>query len=400
MRILVIFVAFLSLKAMDFKSLSEIEPPLIFEIQSDTRLYDTIGEKSPEYLRTDTLWSQNEKVLSHAVQITLNQKKYSLIFESRPDGTLLHSGLLLFPERPFVINPEIQRFIERYFLELLLSDKPKEALAQDRISLSYNGQSFGTILFRELDIILPSMINAGKFTIYNKGYNYIAEWVQEKHVIWFSFPANLQLISGKDKRELDGTLIRDLLDQIVTFTHPLILFQSDLVQDSTGLLIQTGSEYFPGISQTSYFIHSDVDTLLVFDIIYPRESLINFLKYPGAFDVNFTVELEIKTRNPLSVTIPYDTFIQIIGQDYEIFTGIEEETTDSYQSIVLFKSKKYDHIHLCILSIPSDFFEKSEQKWTGLLYPYIRQDNLTNLFAKIRPGTVSEPVPIKLESNH
>lgn len=382
---------------MDNRSVTYIDPPMSFEIQSHARLYDMIRDGHAEYLNTDTLFNNGEMSLCHSIQVIQNQNTYSSIFETRTDGTLLHAGLILFKDRPFTVNEENQRFIERYFLELLLEDKPKQMLEQDGISLSYNGQSFGSILFKNLDLILPKMIHAENFSLYKKEYHYIAEWVNENHVIWFSYPANLQLISGKDKRELDGALIRDIMDQTIQSTFTRLLTPDNPTQDSSGILIQAGSEYFPGITQHSYFILSEDDTIPVFDSLYIRESLINYLQYPQTFTGTYPIELELKTRNPLQLIISYDTLVKVIGEEYKIYTGIEEERTDGYEAVIIFENKMYDHIHLCLLTIPKNFIKVSNQKWSGTLYPYIRQDNLTSLFAKIRPGTGSEPVQIKIE---
>ena len=397
MKILVILLTFLTIYAMDNRSVTYIEPPLSFVIQSHTRLYDRIRESHAEYLGTDTLLNIGELSLIHSIQIIQNQKTYLLILETSPDGTLLHAGLNLFKDRPFMVDEENQRFIERYFLELLLEDKPKQTLEHDRISLSYNGQSFGSILFKTIDLILPVMINADRFTLYKKDYQIIAEWVHENNVIWLSFPANLQLITGKDKRELDGELIIKLLDQTTDNITPSIPFPNNLTQDSTGMLIQTGPEFYPGISRHLYFILSEDDTIPVFDFLYTRESLINYLQYPGTFTGTYPIDLEIKTRNPLSVNISYDTLNMVLGEDYETFIGIEKENADGYEVVVLYKNIIYDHIHLCLLRIPFDFIEEPEQEWTGELYPYIRQDNLAKLFATLMPGTGSEPVQIKQE---
>ena len=357
----------------------------------------------------DTLIKRNnDLILLKFFEVTIKGKNVIVILEVKNSNVISHIGLYLFSRNKPLIDHDIARFLERMLLDYLSEDK-ETALSKSRaenISIILNGLQYGCLGFTKLNSILDVLYDNESFILKKKNLLYSATWRNKYgEQLDIVFPARFDLISGKDKRELDKLLINDLLsfrsDQNSgEMTHYPISNSNQIELLSDSIYILKGEEYFPGLNSKRYLTKKGQGFTLLYNPNYLEESISNLFLEPDYSKNPITVNLTFMSQSGKKETaqLPLRNLIKYFLYDYDTYIGFENSTLDTIKTITVFVSKKFTHLHLMRSDIPSGSVFSSESSTVNAkLNTNIRFDNVKEIFAKyIRRNT--KKVPIKIEN--
>jgi len=378
------------------KAVPPPDAPLAYSSQIIQRLYTRLQDFTPHIVYQDTIHENRSAYVIQYMEIIRQDLSFPVQVVQYPPGYVFHIGFPFFPENSPVLPDAVQTFLERYFLELLLNRRPQELLNQDHLLLTFNRAFYGSLSFQDVGMMIPKIIRADQYTLYTINNTLLAEWISGKDTVRCRFPRNLQLISGLDTRELEDNLINSLDKWQKTGNESSRIRKNPVSTTPTSVFLKKGKEFYHGLSQDQYVNLSTGDSQMVYHSDFPEESLQNALLHPTLFSISPRIELTVQIYDPITDTLNYPHLFHGFSMDHDIYAGIENQTRERFTWVLLIHHPHYDYIHLMTLDIPVQYMT-SREIWTGKLYPYIRQDNVTNIFSTLRQASDTAPVRIHLK---
>lgn len=324
-------------------------------------------------------------------------------------GTIEHFGLNLFPTSyDSIYNPVILRFTERELLYYLLSDnnKVKEIIEQNKLILKLNGNQYGTMGFYNITSIISILFNS-KLTI-NCFQNHLQPTNSYYEVIWkdndqniveFTFPARYDLIKGMDKIELESEFFTDL-ENLGTIRYKRKIIEPDwkrLERVTDSIFIFKKDKNFYNFTSNIFYHNQKTIYKPVIDQNYLIESLTNYIQL-SLFDSSITVNTKVngygnKINN---IKVGFSKMLDFFSKEHKLFIGFEEMKNDSIPVTILFVNYYFNYLHLLTVSVPKQFlFDDSNFEFNGDFYPYIRLDNIKDIFSDYNEGKSKFNIKIK-----
>ncbi|MDR0872852.1 MAG: hypothetical protein LBN27_05210 [Prevotellaceae bacterium] len=305
-------------------------------------------------------------------------------------GVVSHLGFSLFSDslKTQALTKPLYDFQERLFLEIFLQGnetKARKLLQEYTVQWSDNSQMVGAgTFFNSLENSLRlASADSVEYVMTKDSLTWTSSWQSGNSSFALRFPANDDLISGMDKKEVEIALAQQLQNFQCTrnTARPVAGNLGELQQLNRSNYVLRGEELFVKA------MNSNVYFQVLYDRNYPEESIANLFNYPDrqrAKGLDLQIRQVAYGGEALTYKIKLSDFQCFIGDDYEIFTGIEKCTDTIAEFSVIYKSKWYNHYHLLyITTTPQNLFDKTEPL-KAVLYTFIPNHNIKNLYKEYR----------------
>lgn len=342
----------------------------------------------PEHCTQNVMESINEsKNYTKFCSLDENQR---LVFEVENEN-LIHTGLHIFDKEERDFYPrEVFGFVERYFLEFILSKNVREfedRLKQNGIELHVNNRNISSSQFNHKTNIVKLLgNNANTRTFYKDSLSYVFSVSDELLNIQVKFPANNSVIKGMDKLEMDIYLEQKLKRHKASSPGGFSIedYKAEKLTSIGGneLLIWKGDTYHDEINSNLFFIKADNTIKLVFDPLYPTQSFANIF-LTGVLNKSLLLDISHiqygNTRSQYKVSLL--NFISYFKENgYELFFGIEDSVPDNMEATLVIYNPFFNHINLLHIKTKEELLFQKESSIETRLFSNIPSDNIKNIF--------------------
>jgi hypothetical protein len=306
------------------------------------------------------------------------------------DSAVSHLGLSLFQKsQKEALGKPVCDFQERLFLELFLQgDEQKAKHLLDEYKIRIDQPAFpNASFFNLLELSLRFASEEAKELVLTKdSLAWTSSWMDDTQSFSLRFPANYDLITGMDKKDAEITLARQLQNFQCTenTARSIVGNLGELQQLNRSNYVLRRDELFV----TS--MNNNVYYQVLYDRNYPEESIANIFNYPDRQRTR-GVDLQIRQvaygGDAMTYKIKLSDFQCFIGDDYEVFTGIEKCTDEVAEFSVIYKSRWYNNYHLLyVTTTPQNLFDKTEPL-KAVFYTFIPNHNIKDLYKKYRENS-------------
>lgn len=281
----------------------------------------------------------------------------------------------------------INQFVNRKFLELALSKDPKEVvqiLNQCKAELILNGEDFERGALWQLPQAYKIINKNEKLSILRDSLRYCLQWDKGKEYLRFTFPANIQIVSGKDKRELEHEL-----SMIMRHAHSNSYQKNEakeMVKKDKRIYYSKGNYLFiKEMSSNCYFTKDrEKEFELIFSPDYLAESFSNLFLQPieTALKTTIVIEQQMYGNEKKKFNLSLDQFHNYLKTHHmETYVGIEVASKDSIDATIIMYNKDLNYYHMLYAkSTPELLFNSSKPTVMAKLYSYIPADNILTLY--------------------
>jgi len=312
-----------------------------------------------------------------------NQLKIKVL---RKNGKIMHLGLNLFREDEMSFFPKcVFNFIERYFLELLITEDINLLLKRSndqRIVLLLNGQQVGKSIFGSIDN-LQFLLNRQlqkKISLDSLNYTFIIS--DGFHELKLMFPANNNIINGMDKLELDKNLevnLNNYTDKDKTTVAEKSIIDFEPFHE---YFISKGESYYKTITSSTFYRKVNNEYLLLYDKKYLAASLTNML-IAGLSNTKKQIEIkhiqygkEIRTYS-----LRLNNFVNYFKQENcKLYVGIENENEDTLLATLVIYNPFLNYINIAYINTTANALFDASQKIDVKMYSNIPSDNIKDLY--------------------
>lgn len=287
----------------------------------------------------------------------------SLVFQLNEKKQISHIGVSLFSyETKQMLDKNICNFLERYFLELLLQkgqDGVTSKLSEYHITLSLNGQEFGTGSFRSVSRVLQIMDMPANFALRHKDKLAEAVWNFGNYCLGMTFPLYRELIDGMDKKESDSELYHLL--QVAVFTPAKLadepVARLDLQPFKGGVYVRKGEKFMiQHLSSDRYYTEGmNGNYHPLFSVQYPEYSMSNlFLTYGHGEGKMLQITHRQYGHFTPEISIPLLNFLACFKDDFLTACHTGYNKKGELETMVVFSHKTLNYIHLMRVHIAKD----------------------------------------------
>lgn len=304
----------------------------------------------------------------------------------RKNGKILHLGIDLFGKDNIGYFPDcIFHFVERYFLELLITEDMElfnKQSSDQKIVLMFNGQEVSKSKFGSVENIHLLLKRELQKKISCDSLNYkllLSDGFNELKLI---FPANNNIVSGMDKLELDKNLEMNLKSFISTDKATVVENSTKDFDQFHEYFISKGESYYKTITSSTYYRKVDNEYLLLYDKKYLAASLSNMF-IMGHYIPQKQINIKhIQYGKETSIYSLYlNDFVNFFKQDKcKLYVGIEKENENSVQATLVVYNPLLNFVNIVYINTPiNDLFDAS-QKINVKMYSNIPSDNIKDLY--------------------
>ena len=312
-----------------------------------------------------------------------------LTVEYNKKGAVSHLGIKLFSgsTKTNSLTKPLYDFQERLFLEVFLQGdetKARQLLKEYKVQCMDRSSMLGAgTFFKSLEESLR--LTARKdvtFRMTTDSLQWTGSWeTPDAGNFILRFPANYDLISGLDKKELEiwfAGQLQNFKGELPPVS-PVSIKIADLEQLRQTVYVKRGDELFVrDMNANRYF-----EFRTIYDRKYPEESVANLFNFPDP-QRSKGLDLQIKqvaySGESQSYRIKLSNLQCFASEDYDTYTGVEKCTVDDIEFSVVFKSKWYNHsLLLYVQTTPKALFEKTGAL-QATLYTFIPNQNIKNLY--------------------
>lgn len=308
--------------------------------------------------------------------------KCSIIALTLLIGTLSTSaqGLKLFsPEMRDAASYPLQvvmDFIERYFGQELPSQRQttlEHKMADDKVYFRKGSISD----LRQINDTMPLSI-----TLLDRYYE--VQWQkQEEPFITIVFPAQYDLLLGKQKDEALNTLKESILAAPARSLYVVVPDSLTMIDDS---IWQSKTEHFEleSLNDAIYYNKVQEDYQPLFDTSHLDYSAANlFHGLIADKDYRMYVEQSVYGMKTINYTLSLHQWLDYCAQlGLKIFFAVEEQREDGLLAIIIAQSRELGFNHLLSVVIPDKFVIDQNAVLKVRFSPYIPTHNVKDLYQK------------------
>ena len=302
-------------------------------------------------------------------------------------GTTNHIGIKLFDRELINKHPSpLYYFVERYFLELLLSQNNNDIqtrLKQERVKLSSEYYPKAPLLEGIRQIVDGfSTEHSIIINCSNHRYSMIAT-DGKKEVFSFEFPVRNELITGETKLEAENSLYPKLmLHRTNSNTGP---DEVDLSIYKDSLFVYNDEYYMTeNIIASSYYKKDEDKYIPVFDKNLLSESVYNLFNasYKENVQIEVTQKMYGNKTNTFTISLPIMMdFLRT--QHCQIYSGIRKMDKENIEGVILAVNAELGYQHMMMFTMKSGFLPLQEELTINAsMYSYIPIHNVSTLFGK------------------
>jgi len=316
-----------------------------------------------------------------------------LAYSYNNEQVLTRLGIYLFPaEIREAVGTEMADFLERAMLESVLEEnngKLKPKLKEYNMELEYNQVPYGSPLFRSLAAGLNTVRDQSRFSLTHDTLAYCANWLNEDNSSFtVRFPANYELILGKDKKELDDQLGVSLSHCSCTGRKPVKPAPelNDLEKGKGFLTLKGKFLFIRDMNSNTYFSESPAGAIQwLYDEHYPAETLANLFHHddPRAEDIRVRILHRKYGKETAEYLVPLSRLICFFEEGFDTYIGFEQTGQPDLTAVVFFYNTKTNYLNMLRVKTNTDaLFNKGTLE--AELHSYIPEHNIKKLFGEYR----------------
>ncbi len=355
--------------------------PLSMAHDFETKRMKDVYLLLPENIRKNIEVSEAGKDISIKSDQLIPGSRILIRFNTEKQISML--GLNLFPE------PDTRGkygdaclFVENTLLHLLLLEQTpavsKEIQGRE-ITLLLNDQPVKT---EKYQIPFSEIIKSKKLSLNLEDNNFVVSWnLLSGGRLAMQFPADLNLMKGMDKGELEA----DLLCRIKIFAmSDIIISQNQNYRGDqkiqSGLYIQKGIHFENDDFRSDIYLSkkNEKEYLPVFSPKYPVESFSNLFlcNLQSTVDVDLTMELYGNKKEKQSLKLK--KLQAFLSENTDTYFGLQSLSGNQLKATLVYYDPTYRYIHMMIVEMDkSELFKTEEKNMRASLYMYIPQANFT-----------------------
>ena len=372
------------------------------QVSFASALLEDLYDRLPANLR-ETITEMSRTSQSQHFESSIDWKDQEIVFVYR-NGVLSTLGLditgLLSLNR---YDSMVISFLERTFLRLSLEKTIPDVLATAQ-ALQIN------MIFRENNLLfspiynftqlLDSIKQSSKFVLVQNDDRFLVEWKKENHsLLKLSFPNNFQLLTGKNKKELDEELLKELKQWHSGKSSVASAEVPSVSHDTLPIVVSPGSTYLGNLSSEIYFKKKEGDSLLVFEqalLPYSVSNLFLRKELAGNRILNLSQKLYGDRSIPFRMTL--HNFLDYFDEHgYRGFVGYESNEQDLITGTVVFKHTYFNYVHMLHFKTNSSEVFANTGTISADLFANIPMHNISDLFEEYRPNKQAKTFEIKIE---
>lgn len=316
-------------------------------------------------------------------------KNKPLIVQKNAQGMVDHVGIKLFDRDLVHRYPTfVYRFIERYFLELLLLPSEKEIytkLRMEKVKISsdvYSLHSFKKDLQRIIsdfsaDYSLYIMCNNNRYTV--------SCMRNERVLVEVDFPVRYELLSGNTKLEAENSVYMALMAQQVKEYTPLS--ERELFEYNDSLFCANEDYYLAETIVSTVFYKKKKDEFLpVFSSSMMMESVYNLFNSSYDWGVNVEITQNLYGGKKITYTLPLKKLVDFcVDQHCIVYSGVQKVEKTEITGVLMAVNMELGYQHLMQFSLPKDLLKAPKDHEVKIkMYSYIPIHNVSSLFDEKR----------------
>ena len=295
---------------------------------------------------------------------------------------VIHIGFDLFKDHE--IRPDerdVYYFLENTMLNLALqpsfAEMMKAAEKRSIVLLIDNNQISQS---NNTSIPFSAVIKSSRLGIRCENGHYFCVWsLPANKSFSMSFPADLNIITGMDKGELELALMK----AIKSFTAPnTLLYEYKDKGDtrlSNGMYIQQGGQWLDDNFRSDIYLtkKNATEYLPVFSLKFPAESFANlFLCNMPVAGIRLAITQSLYGDQQESYTISLLQLKVFLSQYTQSYFGMQDENATSLKATVIYYNTVYQYIHMLVVETDkATLFGSGEKTLQAIFYAYIPHHN-------------------------
>jgi hypothetical protein len=294
----------------------------------------------------------------------------------------------------------VKYFIERTLLRLsfnkTISDLVNSAeTMQITFYLQDQDLRFGTI--KDFDDILTFINTSTHFTLAKNNYLFFAEWKNKEQVLKLKFPNDYQLITGKNKKELDDELFINIGKMLVLNPFPYKTDVGERAIDSFPIPVINGYKFMNLLSSEGYYKKVANDSVLVFDTASIPSSVSNlFLNKQLSGGRTLIITQNLYGQRSITYNISLLKFIGFFETEFTNYIGMEKSEPDLIEGTLVLHNKYFNFMHMVHFRTNSSEFFSNSGNITAEFYTNIPLHNVSDLFKDFKPEKTEQKIDINI----
>ena len=288
----------------------------------------------------------------------------------------------------------LRSFTERILLRL--------SFDQQIPDLVYTAESLQIQLFHQnKSILFAPVSNFDEFfelirtstavSLENRNHYILVKWENDNQSVAIVFPNNYQLITGKNRIELDAE-VHGTLKQINGLNRNALAPGPPFpIPDSSRISVIRGGDFMGHLNSDMYYSFEGSDSMLIFNPNHLSYSILNLLQNKelcGHRTIDLKQSTYGETTNP--IRLPLDSFLDYFEKDFDTFAGLESCSADSIDGTLVFRHRFFDFIHLIHFKTDSTELFSDTGRISADFLSNIPIHNLGNLFMET-PADNNQP---------
>lgn len=318
-------------------------------------------------------WKNNEQA-----------KEWPVIIGQSPQG-INHIGIYLFDRKIIATQTTpIYSFIERYFLEILLTPTHQEILNKlksERVRIHSDIHSMIAVKEGLLNIIADFSSNQSIQIICHNNRYIVSVMKDQKNLLKMSFPVRYELIGGYTKMEAESSFYPRLLqhksDSILLPTEAeMFAYQDSLYYINDDFYL---TEDF---ISTSFYEKNEGRITPVFSEDMLMESVYNLFNAPCDRNIEAELTQSMYGGRKLSYNLPLAKLVNFLQQENcSLYTAIRKVSKSTIEGVVMAINSDMGYQHMFLFSFPRELFHQPDEHEIKMkMYAYIPIHNVSSLF--------------------
>lgn len=310
----------------------------------------------------------------------------SIIIRYDDRKNIAHLGINLFQDQTKeMAGYSACEFIERIILELTLYSDNKaivRELKNNNMVFQRNKINFGSGSFGSISLFTQRTGADTPFFLHRTPTTYTAIWKPDQtETFTLSFPAERELVSGKNKKEADEEL-NGLLNKKICPQDILL----DTVFSSSGLKFLSGKNIYE--KKGKYYVNESINANVYYikqadnlfcilnDENFPRESISNqFLGY--AENKNLKLHISHIGYGALlpEIDISLKDFICHFKGEFNLYCAVQKKDENDFNITLVLKNNYLNYVHMLSAKTAGQDIFAENGSLKAELYSYIPQHN-------------------------
>lgn len=229
------------------------------------------------------------------------------------------------------------------------------------------------------------------YTLVKDSLRWTSIWQKGELAVSVQYPATFSLLYGLDKKEADDWFERQMLSlQPQAKKRQLEIRPDEFYLGKNGLWVQPGTyKYSKELNNDLYFAADTVGGYaLVYDSRYPVETAANLFLQPGgkARSVEINILHRAYGNQKKLYTVSLYDFLLSLQKEYDTYIGFEEWKKGKMRLTVIFHNTEFNSHHLLYIDVDPVVLDQGKGRIEGLLYTYIPNHNIKNLYKEYEEG--------------